>query len=482
MNPLGKKSLIACAVASALGTSAAFALPPTAVPDFTLYAAGGSAQANAFYVATSKILTNVDSYTDATGGADSGSYRVLFGSVGTAFTFNGVTIPAGKNVLYFYKFNGGSFTNGLAPQVGSGSTLPYPTTASVLSATAISGATAGTGKPTFAYVDTGALTNNQIPDWGVTDVETTIFTGINNPATGGAPPSVGAADGIYDNLFGVAVTDNVFTATHAKTNFSSAEVEGILAGTLSDWGQLFADDGTQLAAGGIILLDRGVGSGTKAAGNQYFLGFPGDGSAAQVPGSVAFGYTGTTIALSQSSQDVNEGSTGAVVTDLLAAQANGLRAVAILGLENPPALHQVGSPAKNQYDFTKLNGVAVDTATSGDDINGTVATSYINVIKGNYDFYFQNSFNTRASTLGGTTTGDIFANQFKTIFTSSTFVGAAAGTAFPSSVPGTLLDADKVSTLAAGVTINTRNKVSTAPLQNKFHATAAGIPVSKETL
>jgi hypothetical protein len=481
MNSLGKKTLIACAVAAALGSSSAFALAPSNTPDFVLYAAGGSAQANAFYVAASKILTSVDSYTDSGSTADSGSYRVLFGSVATAFTVNGVTIPAGKKVLYFYKFNGGSFANGLAPQSGSGSTLPYPTVASVLAATPISGAVAGTGVPTYGYTDAGALTNNQIPDWGVTDVETTMFTGFNNPVNGGAAPPVGAADGIYDNLFGVAVTDNVYnSSTHPKTNFNRAEVEGILAGNITDWSNLYDDNGNQMAPGGIILLDRGVGSGTKASGNQYFLGFPGTGSAAQIPGSVTFGYTGTSIVLSQTLQDVNESSTSNVVNDLLKANAAGLRAVAILGLENPPALHQVGSA--NAYDFTKINNVAVDTGVTGDNINGTVATSYINVVKGNYDFYYQNSFNTRASTLGGTTTGDVFANQFKTEFTSAAFVGAAAGVGFPTAVPGTLLDADKVSALAKGVTINSRNKLSTAPLQPVFPATSAGIPVSKEPL
>jgi hypothetical protein len=490
MNSLTKTSLVATAVAAALGSTAAFAVAPSVTPDFTLYAAGGSAQANAFYVAASKILTNVDSYTDATGGVDSGSYRVVYGTTQISFTFNGFTVPTGKNVLLFYKFNGGSFPNGAAPQAGSGVTLPYPTVASVLAATAISGAVQGTGKPTYQYTDATTLTNNQIPDWGLTDVEVTTLDAPFNLPSGATAVTVGAADRAYDNLFGVAVTGTVYNAAgHPKTNFSKAEVEGILAGTVTDWSQLFDDNGAQLPAGSVILIDRQGGSGTKASGSQYFLGYPAAGTLAVTPGSVTFGYTGTNpgrlVLPSPGYQDIAESSTSNEINDLLAAQANGLRAIAVIGLENPPILHQVGGA--NQYFFTAINGVAVDTGTTNDNINvathtSTSGTSYINVVKGNYDFFFQNSFNTRTGFLAGNNVNAAFANEFKAQFGLASFAGANSGLAFPSAVPGTLIDADAASALAAGVTINTRNGASGAPLQQKFNATATGIPASHEPL
>jgi hypothetical protein len=222
------KYLIAGAVAAAIGSSASWALPPSSTIDYTLYAAGGSAQANAFYVAFSDNVNNLDSYTNTTNGTDSGQYRVLFGTTKNAITFNSTTIAAGKNVLYFYKFNGGSYANGIAPQVGAGSTLPYPTVASIQAATVIPGAVAGTGVPTFAYVaNTGT---NAVPDWGVADLEVAMFRGLNNPTgnlggvnkntDGGAAPTVGATAGIYDNLFGVAVTHNVYSdATPPEEEF-----------------------------------------------------------------------------------------------------------------------------------------------------------------------------------------------------------------------------------------------------------------------
>jgi hypothetical protein len=498
VNSQGKNTLIAAAVAAVLGSQAAHALPPTATIDFTLYAGGGSAQVNAFYVGANTILSNLDSYTDQANGTDSGSYRVVSGTTKASFTFNGATVPAGKNVLYFYKFNGGSFANGIAPHQTTGATLlNYPTVTSVLSTAVTTGAAAGTGVPTYRYTST--LGNNQAPDWGIADVEVKMFQHFNNPTgnaggaaqntDGGPAPAVGATTGVYDNLFGVAVTRNVFTGAHPKTSFSRAEVEGILAGNVSDWSQLAADDGTQLAPGGIIFLDRGEGSGSKASGNQYFLNYPGSNNSVNpvsiTPFSAGNAYNGTSLntTATETTLDLAESSSSNLVNDLKLAQGRGLRAISILGIEFPPALN-LNSSGAIAYDFVKINGVGVDTGTAGDDINGTTATSYINVVKGNYDYYFQNSFNTRTGVLTGTSTGGLFANEFLTVMSQPSFVGAFSGTAFPAAVPGTLVDADSptVTALTAGVVINTRNKVSPAALQNALPIPAAGIPVSREPL
>src|SRR5208283_1019678 len=184
---------------------------------------------------------------------------------------------------------------------------------------------------------------------------------------GGPAPGGVTIDGIYDNLFGVAVTDQLYTAGagspnagHPKTNFTRAEVEGILAGTISDWAQVFADDGTPEAAGGIVFLDRTEGSGTKASGNQYFLGYPGSGASAKLPTSVTGHYCFATVigdgsqtilacepgktnaTLVEKSIDVAEASTNTEIADLQNANGSKIRAIAILGLENPPAKNLVG--------------------------------------------------------------------------------------------------------------------------------------------
>ena len=492
--------LIASAVAAAIGSGASYALPPGSLGSATvLYAAGGSAQAQAFYVALADNLVqspcSIDSYTDTTDGTDSGSYRIVTGTTSTAFTFGSTTVPAGTNVVYYYKFNGGSFTNGIAPQLASSpTTLNYPTLASLQSATATSaaaGAGCTTGVPTYQYTaNTG--TTGVSPDWGVADLEVGMFTGLNNPTgnaggtakntNGGPAPVVGASTGLYDNLFGVAVTHNVYTGAHPKTNFSRAEVEGIIEGTISDWSQLYADDGTVLSAGGIVFLDRGEGSGSKAGGNQYFLCYPGCGSSARTPLSSRFNYTGTRATISETSQDVAESSNGNLVADLKLLQTGNVRGIGILGLEFPPALNQAVA-GTNSYDFVKINGVAVDAQTASDNINGNVGTSYVNVIRGNYDYYYQNSFNTRPGflTCGASQPGCAFANQIKKTMTTAGFVGADVGGGFPQGVSGTLLDADTVTTLGKGTTMMTRNKVSTAPLQPKL-APVTPFPVSNDPL
>jgi hypothetical protein len=494
VNPFSKPGAIAGAVAIVLASEVSHALPPTVVPDYTLYAAGSSEQANAFYVAANTILTNLDSYTDQSDGSESVNFCVVFGSTKAAFSFNGATVPAGKNVLYFYKTAGNDFGNGIAPQVGAGSAVNYPTPASVLGTAVTTGAAAGTGAPTYKY--TRVLLNFQIPDWGLSDMEVKIFQHFNNPTgdvggttqdtDGGPPVAPGATTAIYDNLFGIAVTSKVFTGTHPKTSFSKAEIEGILAGNVSDWIQLSADDGTELAAGGIIFLDRAEGSGTKAASSQYFLNYPGDvnriADTAIAPFSAGNPYNGTNLGTVTAEQalDIAEISTGAIVSDLLLAQSRGLRAISVLGLENPPAFHLTAGTVA--YDFVKINSMGVDTGTAGDNINGTVATSYINAVKGYYDFYYQGSFNTRTGVLTGTTVGDLFAKEFQMVFSQLSFVGAFANQSFPNAVPGTLIDADVASALTTGVTLNSRNKVSPNPLQNIFPVPAGGIPVSKDPL
>jgi hypothetical protein len=531
MQSLGKKTLIASAVAAALGTSSAFAVVPATNPGANIfYSGGGSAQANAFYVAACKLFGgNMDVYTSvATGGLD-GSYYVMYGQVvnpAAGASMVTTALPVNTPVLFFYKFNGGSFTNGIAPEAGLGiapnpaGKLQFPTYASIAATAApIAGQAQGgactSGLPTYTYTPT--LDAGDVPDFGVSDVEVSMFSGFNNPTgnagknaqntSGGAAPGGVTVDGIYDNLFGVAVTDKLYSAPagspnagHPKTNFTRAEVEGIIAGTISDWGQLFADDGTPEAAGGIIFLDRTEGSGTKASDNQYFLGYPGSGTNAKLPKSVTGNYCFATVVgdgsqtilacepgktnatLVEKSIDVAEASTNAVIADLENANGSNIRAIAILGLENPPAKNLVGGAI--QYEFTKVNGIGVDAGVAGNNINqigAGASTSYNNVINGTYDFYYQNSFNTNGTTppAGQHATN---ATAFKSQMTQASFVGCNAGGAFPTALPGTLVDPDTLAPVAKGVNYNTRNKLSPSPLQPHYDATSGAPPVCSDPI
>jgi hypothetical protein len=491
MNTFFKTSYLACSIAVALGTNAAHAVVPTTTPGLVVYSGGGSAEPQPIETAFCRLFNNVDDYTDAAKGAVSGDYLVLYG---TAINAIGA-IPAGTNVLYFYKFNGGSYPNGGIPQAGSQSAagaaqqLMYPTTASVLgTASLLTAGTQGTvcttaqkGLPTFAY--TANVSNPQIPDFGITDVEVSLFGGINNPTT--LPlVSVGSPSLVYDLVEGVAVTHSLFTGVgptgatltgiNKKTNFTRAEVAGILSGNITDWHDIYADNGSPVApaGSGIILIDRNVGSGTKAGGTSYFLGFPGLGGNALQPNSVTntaetgngaggvngAGY-GPALAFTQTSQDVMTTSSAADVADLISANSHSLLAITILSVDNPPALNQVSG--SNQYDFTKINGVAMDGNTTTDNINGSTGSSYINVINGSYDFFYQVNFNQRSGFSTGAPANNVaFANGLKAALQSPTLAGVNSNAQFPLATNGIVIDGDTASSLATGVTVTSRNGVS----------------------
>ena len=121
---------------------------------------------------------------------------------------------------------------------------------------------------------------------------------------------------------------------------------------------------------------------------------------------------------------------------------------------------------------------ALDTVTPpNDDINKGAKTSYINAVRGSYDYYYQNSLNAQAGVIGGATVADAFAGQVKTVMSTAAFTGCNSGLAFPSAVTGTLVDGDTAAAIVKGVTLASRNKNSQAPLQQKVFPALAAIPV-----
>src|SRR5277367_1231938 len=123
-----KASYLACSIAAALGSNAAFAVGPGVTPDFVFYYGGGSAEPQAVGAATCRLMSNVDLYSSTAGGKADTKYYILYG---TTTATNG-SVPSGKNVMVMYKFNGGSYTNGGQPQSPASVGLPYPTVASVV--------------------------------------------------------------------------------------------------------------------------------------------------------------------------------------------------------------------------------------------------------------------------------------------------------------------------------------------------------------
>ncbi len=465
-----KMKLLATGAAALVASFQAQAFGPTQAPDIIFYTGGAAAQANSFQAFAAKLMTSFDVYTDAACGTAGKNYRAVYGTIGTTLP-DGSAIPAslvGKKVFVEYGDNGGAFINGIdgiarshAIQLvnfinaqGANNTVACGAGSSTQYSTAVSGTT------TVA---------THIPLLGFSDQESTLFVGANLPAgsTALTAAELGKVNStpLYESVYGVA--ENSLLAAQ-KTNFTTAEVAAIEAGFYKNWNQLKGDvgafNGVALPAGGIVLIDRNAGSGTKAAANQYFLHNPGSkafgGNVAPKTGSANIGdCTGYTVY-----SDCVQSTAGAVVSALNAANAAGARAVGILDMSNQPG-------ASDHYTYASLNSVDIQGITAVT-CGNAVANPFepAQVVSGAYDFYFSNTLNFRIANVGG----QPFEGDGSV---SSDFIDAynavASDPATEVSVPGQLLDPDVAGTPAGNpwdscITKGTRHQNSTAPVQLTF--------------
>jgi hypothetical protein len=100
-----------------------------------------------------------------------------------------------------------------------------------------------------------------------------------------------------------------------------------------------------------------------------------------------------------------------------------------------------------------------------DDENGNVATSYSNVIKGNYTWVYQANFNTLTPGYLTSHTADgssDMAAAYLAQLKSVTLQGCSGspGLAFPGNMSGVVIDVDNVAAMASCVTTSTRNRNS----------------------
>jgi hypothetical protein len=466
-------SLVAAAVAVAVGSSA-YALPPSAwtnssSPINVYYSGGGSAEVQAIYVAVSQYLTpgTIDVYTDGTGSAkhpQSVSYLIVSGTGNSS-----AGSLSGKPIGFVYKYSGGSFTNGVAPFLGAGSSLSYPTLGSIASATGAPPGYTGSN-PTSVnpdYVFSPTLGNTNTPGWGISDEEPALFLNLwNGNGTTATSTSGATANPLYLAPFGIAVTANVYAQ---KKNWSAGEIAAVYQGTTNGgytaWNQLIGDNGSPLTiAGAINIVDRGSGSGSKAAVNDFFFGYPlstthfgGSGAPYSVSGTQENNYTGTVLNTTTPNvfQDIKEASSAAVADDLNAANAAGIGAIGVLGLEFPPVFEQT-TAGTNSYDFVAINGVYPDAESGSDFINNPAggSTKYSNVVNGTYNFAFQTSLNYKTAPSG--------FQALVTGFLGTEAISAAnVGAGFPTATDGVLLDPATTGTTDPGNVNWTRSAHST---------------------
>jgi len=256
----------------------------------------------------------------------------------------------------------------------------------------------------------------------------------------------------------------------------------------------------------IVLIDRNPGSGTKAAGTLFFLGYPWEGSFQVGPNSAVFGYTncpagpppaGTSGAVNNEFgygtpnpacanyvagnsgpgtgaagfQDIYAKSSAVVVNDLQSCNTTNDLCIAILSADNAPYLNQVpANSGKNAYDFVSIDGTFVDTNNPGvdslNDPNGAGST-FKKVIQGSYPFYYQvsvqqNTVNPPAANSFGAALEALLVPKLTS--GASAIAGITQKAKFPVASPSIVLDPDTLGAVtpapAAGTVVETRSAVS----------------------
>ncbi|MFZ4502791.1 MAG: hypothetical protein ACOYM1_02450 [Methylovulum sp.] len=242
----------------------------------------------------------------STGGKDQVAYLCELNQSNTALS----GLSAGKTNLLIYKRHNGGSAQGVSPIVANSAIdfLKVDNAANCALSGSVVAAGAGFTKFNCTYTAGNTeLSNKQIPDFGVSDVDPIQFRGDNTP-TGYA--EVTAADvsnlvvkAAATQVFGVAVSTNLrnamqeavfgktnVCATNAKTretaacmpSLNSAQIASIFTGQLSSWKQLKLGGTTDVFTGASVqpgsdrlhICRRASGSGTQAQLAIKFMGYP----------------------------------------------------------------------------------------------------------------------------------------------------------------------------------------------------------------
>lgn len=254
------KIALACSLAVAtMSAQAALTLPATLT---TVFLAGASGPDTFLNEVANSMLTGVVAMKDSTN-----NYR---GYLGKANGIPGIT--NGTNILFLKRSAGGSAfgVNSLA-KAERLTVLDVATCASA-------GAASGTGTLADPYVcptkgndNQADLANNgRVPDLGVSDVEPALFKAPHNAELGAA--SLTAAQVAKLTVKPVNLLMQGMVATDAvpdSTYLSRAQYAAMLTNKVNTWDQI-----DPALSGNVTVCRRTPGSGTQAASNWFFTGFP----------------------------------------------------------------------------------------------------------------------------------------------------------------------------------------------------------------
>lgn len=346
----------------------AVALPPTTVPNLDVFESGASAQQRSLGALFDDLCTagSLDVYYDtATNGSN---YRAYF-----------CTAPGFGNVLFNNRARGGSFF-GVNPVAR----------AEAIERMTVDASCVATGN-VFPAVPQYTCPNveQDIPDFGVSDVEPALFTGIN-VATGDTQLTLAELTQLlpaaqHAVVFGVAVSVSLYTALQtaqglpvgdlnsdaARPSLSKAQITAVIDNINTVYHINWAAIGVP-ANPPVIVCRRVNGSGTQASSNQYFMSNP-----CSLP---AYRLTPAVAANSNANYTVVENSTSGGVRSCLTNASNASRfALGVISLESIP------SPT-DQWRFIKIDGVD---------------PTLVNTVNGLYDFTVEQSIQRRSVVVDG---------------------------------------------------------------------------------
>lgn len=271
-----KFTKIALATSMALATMSAHAVSTgiPATPDNIIFIAGASG-------IDTYMGTAVPSLINVTARVSSPNSIAWYGT--TKAAWNG--LASGSNVLLIKRSAGGS-AMGVMP-LGTQTKINVPSWTD--------GTVSGVSGTSWTTTDTTDA-NGLVPDIGVSDVEPPMFTGWNLEYGYTALTST-QANGLTSNAWAVLAEGVVATKAVADTTvLSNNFMREAFSGHLQDWTK---GDGS---ADAMIICRRIQGSGTQAAYNSYYQGFPGT--------SAFNGYGKSTVGVTGDSYGYGTGSLG----------------------------------------------------------------------------------------------------------------------------------------------------------------------------
>jgi hypothetical protein len=259
---------------------------------------------------------------------------------------------------------------------------------------------AGTDSVTGFPLYNCGLSQIHRPDIGVSDVQPSLFTGVNLPvlaapyagysiAPGGLPTdSKIKVQPVFAQGFGVALTKKLHDGLIggvAVTNLTHQQVSGLLSGAYDNWSQLGGPNAP------ITLITRTKGSGTKAFFNAAFLENPCGASVAPIDPT----STGPTGTLTVHEWDA----TGDLRNDLIAVDNAGGAGVAIIGLDSNSGNGLDASPG---WTYATIDGRSVYVSNVALDVADGTADHILEdqIINGNWKYFSEATLQYRAGNGG----------------------------------------------------------------------------------